>query len=68
MYAESVGVPQGYKSEAQLTGSDGLGGCPHCLCNLCVIIMSPDFLVGHGPPHVEKRYSIPLLQLLADVH
>ena len=64
MYAESVGVPRGYTSEApwpQLTGSDGLGGCPHCFCNPCVISMPPDFLAGCGPPHlrnVEKRYTL----------
>lgn len=62
--AESVGVPRGYTSDTpwpQLTGDDGLGGCPHCLCNPCVVSMPPDFLVGRGPPHlrnVEKRYTL----------
>ena len=64
MYAEPVGIPRGYTSEAprpQLTGDDGFGGCPYCLCNPCVISMPPDFLVGRGPPHlrnVEKRYTL----------
>ena len=64
MYAESVEVTRGYSSEApkpQLTGDDGLGGCPHCLCDPCVISLPPDFLVGRGSPHlrnVEKRYTL----------
>ena len=64
MCAESVGVPRGYTSEAprpQLTDDDGLGGCPHCLCNPCVVSLPSDFLVGRGPPHlrnVEKRYTL----------
>ena len=63
-HTEPVGVPRGYTSEApwpQLTGDDGLGGCPHCLCNPCVVSMPPDFLAGRGPPHlrnVEKRYTL----------
>ena len=57
--AKCIGCPKGYTEAPwpQLTADDGTGGCPHCLCNPCVLDMPSDFLVGPGPPplrNIEK--------------
>ena len=72
--AARVMVLQGYTPIAlgpYLTSDDGLGGCPHCLCNLCVVTCHPtSWLVANLLINFENcRDKIhTLMQVLENVH
>ena len=36
---------------------DGLGRCPHCFCNPCVIASPPTFLVGSATAHIRNAHK-----------
>ena len=56
-----IGHPRGYKNSTQYPVLCGTRMCQHCLCNLCVIKMRPEFLQGFCSPHPandEKWYRL----------
>ena len=60
----TIGVPRGYTVDnpfPHLVPDKTDNGCPHCLCEPCVVSLPPDFLRGSGCPHLrntEKQFTL----------
>ena len=60
----TIGVPRGYAVDNPfpcLTSDKAENGCPHCLCEPCVVSLPPDFLRGSGCAHLrntEKQFTL----------